>query len=60
VGPTLGRAPASHQHLLVEELRPRRVANERRLPAALTAGDRDALGDLLRILATGLGDTTLG
>ena len=45
---------------LVDELRPQHVANERRLLAALTADDRDALIHLLRTLATGLGDTSLG
>jgi hypothetical protein len=36
------------------------MANERRLLAALGPDDRDALAGLLRTLATGLGDTTLG
>ena len=45
---------------LVDELMPLHLANERRLLAALGAEDRQTLADLLRILATGLGDTSLG
>ena len=45
---------------LIDKLVPLHVANERRLLAVLTADDSGTLADLLRILATGLGDTSLG
>lgn len=45
---------------LINDLMPRHVANEQRLLAALTADDRDTLAGLLRTLAAGLGDTSLG
>jgi len=45
---------------LIDKLVPLHVANERRLLADLTADDSGTLADLLRILATGLGDTSLG
>lgn len=45
---------------LIDNLVPLHVANERRLLAALADDDRDTLADLLRTLATGLGDTSLG
>jgi len=45
---------------LIDELMPLHVANERRLLAALAGEDRDTLADLLRTLAAGLGDTSLG
>lgn len=45
---------------LIDKLMPLHVANERRLLAALGAEDSEALAGLLRILATGLGDTSLG
>ena len=45
---------------LIDELVPLHVANERRLLAVLTADDSSTLADLLRTLATGLGDTSLG
>jgi DNA-binding MarR family transcriptional regulator len=45
---------------LIDDLMPKHVANERRLLAALSTDDRDTLTDLLRSLATGLGDTSLG
>ena len=44
---------------LIDKLVPAHVANEERLLAALPPGDRDTLADLLRTLATGLGDTAL-
>ena len=45
---------------LIDDLLPKHVDNERRLLSALGADDRAALADLLRTLATGLGDTSLG
>ena len=45
---------------LIDKLVPLHVANEQRLLAALAGDDRDTLTDLLRTLATGLGDTSLG
>jgi DNA-binding MarR family transcriptional regulator len=45
---------------LVDRLLPLHLANEERLLATLPAGDREALAALLRALAVGLGDTTLG
>ncbi|NUR57414.1 MAG: MarR family transcriptional regulator [Catenulispora sp.] len=45
---------------LVDRLLPLHLANEERLLAALPQDDREALAALLRALATGLGDTTLG
>jgi DNA-binding MarR family transcriptional regulator len=45
---------------LIDKLMPLHVANERRLLAALGAEDSETLAGLLRILATGLGDTSLG
>lgn len=45
---------------LIDDLMPKHIANERRLLADLAAEDRRQLGDLLRVLATGLGDTSLG
>lgn len=45
---------------LIDKLMPLHVANERRLLADLTADDSGTLADLLRTLATGLGDTSLG
>jgi DNA-binding MarR family transcriptional regulator len=45
---------------LIDELVPLHVANERRLLATLGDSDRGALADLLRTLASGLGDTSLG
>jgi DNA-binding MarR family transcriptional regulator len=45
---------------LIDKLVPLHVANERRLLAVLADSDRDTLADLLRTLAAGLGDTSLG
>ena len=45
---------------LIDKLMPLHVANERRLLAVLAGDDRDTLADLLRTLAAGLGDTSLG
>jgi DNA-binding MarR family transcriptional regulator len=45
---------------LIDKLVPLHVANERRLLAVLGDSDRDTLADLLRTLAAGLGDTSLG
>lgn len=45
---------------LIDKLMPLHVANERRLLAALGDDERGALADLLRALASGLGDTSLG
>ncbi|MEY9934430.1 DNA-binding MarR family transcriptional regulator [Catenulispora sp. GP43] len=45
---------------LIDKLVPLHVANERRLLAALGDDERGTLADLLRALATGLGDTSLG
>nr|WP_228563239.1 MarR family transcriptional regulator [Catenulispora rubra] len=45
---------------LIDKLMPLHVANERRLLAALVGDDRVTLADLLRTLAAGLGDTSLG
>ena len=45
---------------LIDDLMPKHIANEQRLLAALATDDRQTLGDLLRVLATGLGDTSLG
>jgi DNA-binding MarR family transcriptional regulator len=45
---------------LIDRLLPEHFANEQRLLATLSPDDRDALAALLRSLATGLGDTTLG
>jgi len=45
---------------LIDRLVPQHVANEERLLAALSPEDREALTALLRTLAVGLGDTTLG
>ena len=45
---------------LIDKLVPLHVANEQRLLAALGEGERATLADLLRTLARGLGDTSLG
>jgi DNA-binding MarR family transcriptional regulator len=45
---------------LIDRLVPAHLANEERLLAALSKDDREALMALLRALAVGLGDTTLG
>jgi DNA-binding MarR family transcriptional regulator len=45
---------------LIDKLVPLHLANERRLLSVLTADDGDTLADLLRTLASGLGDTSLG
>jgi DNA-binding MarR family transcriptional regulator len=45
---------------LIDKLMPLHVANERRLLAVLGDDERGALADLLRALASGLGDTSLG
>ncbi|MEY9864530.1 DNA-binding MarR family transcriptional regulator [Catenulispora sp. GAS73] len=50
--------PASLE--LIDTLMPLHVANERRLLAVLPGDDRDTPADLLRTLAAGLGDTSLG
>ncbi|GAA2047961.1 MarR family transcriptional regulator [Catenulispora yoronensis] len=45
---------------LVDQLVPAHLVNEERLLATLSQDDREALAALLRTLAVGLGDTTLG
>ncbi|GAA1984061.1 MarR family transcriptional regulator [Catenulispora subtropica] len=45
---------------LIDRLLPLHLANEERMLAALSQDDREALMALLRTLAVGLGDTTLG
>jgi DNA-binding MarR family transcriptional regulator len=45
---------------LIDRLVPAHLANEERLLAVLSRQDREALMALLRTLAVGLGDTTLG
>ncbi|NUP49979.1 MAG: MarR family transcriptional regulator [Catenulispora sp.] len=45
---------------LIDRLLPLHLANEERVLAVLSRDDREALAGLLRVLAVGLGDTTLG